>query len=438
VKNLFLLHFGDIHFGSIDIDDPAIDKKDQEYPEKLTDIIEGPRRFTKISKSLVSEIRNRTNSFIIISGDLTTQGNVEKIEECLKFLKNAIPKEYFGNREESRVFIVPGNHDIDRTKVDDEDLRPKFSPLIASMKKEKFTPIPCLHANIKNFKKDDCSIVLFLLNSCIGCGERRYFPKEIREKFQEFIESGENINSNFPLFEIIDTPLISDECITDITDEIKRNHIGFPIIVTHHNLLPSKSTEIAQYSGLLLNGGKLRDALVSLNRPILFIHGHVHEDSIEIIQSPKYLKSKIICISVPLLFPNKKDPHRKHFGYNKFRVIFSDDNEPLGIEIISFRLNGGISENRERIKFLDPPESLNYLSDLDKKILDFFRTSTKAVYNIKEITMSLNDTAHSSFTYDDIEKSVDQLDWLGIVKYEKEHFEIKGIKIPNRYVGRVI
>ena len=57
------------------------------------------------------------------------------------------------------------------------------------------------------------------------------------------------------------------------------------VIVAHHNLLPQRLPRLAPYTELV-NGGALRASLGELGKPVLYLHGHIHEDPIEILRSP--------------------------------------------------------------------------------------------------------------------------------------------------------
>jgi predicted MPP superfamily phosphohydrolase len=437
VKNINIIHFSDIHCGTIEKEDPPLEQKTPFYPENLADLVQGPRRFKKISKSLIEQFRNGLNNIILISGDLTTYGKIENYELFLKYLRKRIPSEFFEKDSNFGVFIVPGNHDIDENKIDSGDLHPKFMPIINSLKKHGFYPIPCKNATNKKIEKESCSVLLVLLNSCIGCREIQYFPRDLQPYIQDYFDKESNRNPKFPLFNRFDTPFISEESIEDISRYISEQDTSLPIIIAHHNLLPPHNTEISIFSEML-NGGKLRDVLKSFNKPILFLHGHIHEDQVEIIQSPFYPNSKIICISAPMLFPNKEDKLGTIFGFNVIQIVFSDEGNILGCEIIFYRLDKNLMPFKTRIRFIIPPESGFYLLEEDREILKFITSSSTDKIYLKDINKFLNEGNIDENIYGNIEKILDKLDWLNLVKYDKDGFKSRSIVIPGRYVQRVI
>lgn len=87
------LHLSDFHIG-----------KDGYEQDKI---------FKNILKHIEDEVKEKTLNLIFITGDISNR-NSEK--EYYAFIENFLEK--IPNKENIKIYIVPGNHDIDRIKVD--------------------------------------------------------------------------------------------------------------------------------------------------------------------------------------------------------------------------------------------------------------------------------------------------------------------------------
>ena len=372
LKGITLLHIGDIHYDYIDKDDRPIDGKDLQFPESLDEILP-EESYQVIINSFMHEIEEAPLA-ILLSGDLSTRGKIESYKDCLHFLRKRIRPDYFNSAPFQKLFIVPGNHDIDRGKISEQSLYLKFKPIQEALEEKSFPEIPVPDLKTEKLCQDlACNILVISINSCIGCGERRYYPEKIRDAISKSLDCNEEDKDDEELmelcYEVIDTPVIKDEdvdkmihCIQSYGEDL------LPIILTHHNLLPQKRPRIAMYTELL-NSGDIRERLLMLNRPIIYLHGHLHDDPIEIIQSPRHEKAKIICISAPLLFPNTKDETKK-FGFNKIKIICGEYGIPIGCKITYHRpIEVNVDKKEERIRFRDPPDTIALATQEEKDIL---------------------------------------------------------------------
>lgn len=428
MKEITLLHIGDIHFPDRDEEERPLFRRDSGFHTAMEEIL--PKAsYMIVLEDLLEEI-DKEPSAILFSGDLTTKGEIKGYNECLDFIKERVPLSYF-EESNQKLFIVPGNHDLVREGISEESLTTKFDLIKKSINLKNFPelPIPTTkHGIIKN--QNSSSVLIISINSCIGCGEIRHFPKEIQYSIHELFEKIKN-ESDKKLMDILcnelDTPVIEEKDITTAIKCIQQNETCLPILLAHHNLLPQRTIRLVAYSELL-NGGHLRDKLMTLNKPVLFLHGHIHDDPIEIINSPRYKKSKIICISAPLFIPIK-ETSSKNIGFNKIKIIFGDD-VPIGCEIELHRLNGAKMERKkERIRFWDPPNTVALLTE-EEKIFSY--VDSKMVY-LNKIKSRYNGREEKKLTIEEVEEYVDRLSWLGLVEYENRD----GPK-ELRCVGKVI
>ncbi|MEL4304376.1 metallophosphoesterase [Methanococcoides sp. LMO-2] len=415
MKDIILMHIGDIHFKNIIKMDMPINIVDTQESLNVIDrnIHVSRNKYEIISESLLAEIQNSTVA-ILISGDLTTNGEVESYNDCLDFLKSRIDSEFLDSECFQKLFLVPGNHDIDRKKIDDNDYIPKFEPMIDALQTKNFPDVPCDDIMVEKICEEDSfsKLLVISVNSCIGCGENKYFPPEIRDHLTPLLTD----------YEVMDTPLIANDHIDKMIEAIMENNDFLPLILTHHNLLPLKRTNYVTIHADLINSGILREKLLMLNKPILYLHGHIHDDPIEIIQSPNYEKSKIICISAPLLFPIEKIRGSPKFGFNKIRII-SGNSSPIGCEIISYRLiNNKVEKISKRIPFFCPPKSMALITDDDEFVLGMLEDNTNLYFNkvaskIRKSGQNIED--------EELIDILERLSWLGLIEYGDDDDDIK-------------
>lgn len=98
------------------------------------------------------------------------------------------------------------------------------------------------------------------------------------------------------------------------------------VIAAHHNLLPQRLTRLAPYTELV-NSGTLRASLMAAGRPVIYLHGHIHEDPIEIMAMPA--GQAVISISAPAA----------EDGFNLLEFNFTRSGLPLSCHINPWRFN---------------------------------------------------------------------------------------------------
>lgn len=411
MEGIELLHIGDIHYDFRDTDATSIDLKDQQFPEILRDILpEMPYQI--ILKDLSKELFNYPEA-LLMSGDLSTYGNMDIYRECLEFIKERVPPNYL--EEKNKLFLAPGNHDIDHTLFSRDSLFQKFDPILNALAEKGFPKVPVNKIESTELKTEYGTLILIIINSCLGCGERRYYPEELQEVIFKYINARINSKKNY---EDIDTPIFQREDIDSIIDLINSKDKSYiPIILTHHNLLTMRKLRIAMYTELI-NSGYMREKLLSLGRPILYLHGHIHDNDIEIIQSPIYEDSKIICISAPLLMPIKNNKNNK-FGFNKIKLVFSQSKRPIGCEIEQFKFEDGrIKTSTSRIRFLNFPETIEQATGDEIRILELIREEKMVfLFRLRE---AYRERFKVEIDMDNLHKLIEELDWLGLVNYDRD------------------
>jgi hypothetical protein len=422
-KDIELLHIGDIHYNCRDTEVSSADDKDEGFPGLLKDIsMERPYKI--ILEDLQKEI-SKSPEAILMSGDLSTLGKIDGYRECLDFIKDCIPPIYFGTKD--KLFLAPGNHDVDRRRVSEVSLFPKFDPILDALREKQFPLIPINQNVISEINKPCGNLIIILINSCLGCGEKRYY-----HDLAEFVPKIFELNKDY---ENIDTPIFQIEDIKSMIDFIKTKDKSYlPIILTHHNLLTMRKLRFAMYTELI-NSGYLRDQLLSLDRPVLYLHGHIHDNPVEIIQSPDSKDSKIICISAPLLLPLKEAGNSKmssnktkimenKLGFNKLKIIFNQNMKPLGCEIGLFEYeNGRTIISKKRIRFLSSPFTKSQATRRELDLLDLIKE--KGMHYLFQFKNFYEEKFNENIDINELHNLVDELDWLGFVDYDRTEEELE-------------
>jgi hypothetical protein len=427
-----ILQIGDIHYNSIVRLDPIL-KRDSRFPDHLYSFFQRESTCDLVTKDLINCIDKELISTILLSGDFLYNGDIDTetrkkiIEECLNFLKDTFFSGYFNNEKKYSLAIVPGNHDIEREFANNLDISKKFKLINSTLIENKFPEIPIETAFTIEVKPNLYgSLNLCLLNSCIGCGERRQYPPTICSLIEKYDET------NSRNYEDIDTPLIDENVlITTISDVIKKEK-SIPIILTHHNLMPQKTSKIAIYSDLI-NGGIIKQFLLNLNKSIIYLNGHIHQDPIEIITSPLNENSKIICISAPLLYPIKNDQSQT-FGFNVINFLFNDDGSPLGCDVVMHRPIEQEPIKQKRIRFLEPPSTFDNLLTGEKTYFKQIKRMESPFY-LGKFCEKIN---NPDLKIEELDKFFDKMDMLGFVKYDKWSFDQRDVPMKTRIIEGVM
>ena len=126
MRTLRILQIGDVHY-PVAKQETTADIGDAAFP---TPVVESMLRLPLqgVVRAATVELEQRPADALFICGDLTTKGKFTDYEACLDYLDTAFNLKRF---VPDRLHAVPGNHDIDRSKVpfDGTDLAAKFAPL---------------------------------------------------------------------------------------------------------------------------------------------------------------------------------------------------------------------------------------------------------------------------------------------------------------------
>lgn len=348
MKTVSLAQIGDIHYPDYKAD-TCIDLKDKGMSPKIISTI-APTKLKKVSDEISRQLKeNDSIQAVLLCGDLTSKGNIDGYKDCLRYLQSVLSlsnEEFWKNRH---LHVVPGNHDISRHAINTSgDIYTKFTAITQAWTDINRTEMQPNVVRTSDIQDDKSKTTIFSVNSCVGCGEQRYLPSNISTELQKLLNeySVKAGDKSFDLLgEQLDTPAIDEDHVTFIGDSIRKLQklSDIPVLLAHHGLLPQATTRIQIYSELL-NSGNVRFALARLERPVIYCHGHLHDDPIEVVTHPQTGSGKIISISAPLFTE----------GFNLINLMFNDDGLSLGCEVIPFRLKNGsiVESNSIRISLL--------------------------------------------------------------------------------------
>jgi hypothetical protein len=423
MKKIKIIQIGDIHWpehSKLNL----LDLKDKAFPSGVAKRI-GMNPLQTSMRSVLEHCREDVTA-ILLCGDLTSFGDVNGYRHCIDYLKNNLLISCKDGP--AMISIVPGNHDINRLNCDPAgiNLFKKFEPLKESWRDISDDILPIEEVRTQNYCKDNCNCTVFSLNSCIGCGERRYLPGEISNElidiFHKYGAAGDPSDTFKLLGETLDTPAFDVERINDICSIIKNiSPKTLPIILSHHNILPQKMPRLSLYAEAI-NAGFIRSRFSRCKYPVIYCHGHIHQDPIEIVTQPDSSNSKLICIAAPEF----KD------GFNLMEIQYSDNNYPLGCIVTHLRLvdECSIEKKKEiRISFYGP-QDIEQIGHA--RISKYMAHLSRNARRFPEVVSNIRKNEQSSIHESTIADVLLECEWMGLVQIfsredDKRHWQIRGL-----------
>lgn len=345
VKTITILQVGDVHFDQLSIG-PDVDVKDQQISPDLVRQM-APSRLRSVMQAIEKLCDPAPPDAVVFCGDLSSRGEHGVYVDCVRYLNETLGLSEGRFWMPDRIHAVPGNHDIDRKSADPtgKDYFAKFVPLEEAWQDIQLDVLACADVRPTLLRgQSGGEATAYSLNSCIGCGEKRArqgdFTAMLRADLEARKKSGDEAAAD-ALWEGLDTPLFSEEHLTTVNDAIdKLAPTQLPIVIAHHNLLPQATPRAAVYTELV-NGGAARVRLAAHGRWIVYLHGHIHDDPIEVIDQRFPNRGQVLSISAPLLDQ----------GFNVVTVEFGNAGRPMGVSVVHHRYeNGGDVRARHEIR----------------------------------------------------------------------------------------
>ncbi len=427
MKCLRVLQVGDIHFPEAR-KRALLDLKDQAFPKGVSSKV-AIRPLQNVMRKIAAHCDKGIDG-ILVCGDLTSEGRIDGYKECIQYLTRLLEIDNPEKWPPAHFHVVPGNHDVcrDLCNCPDNDLFKKFEPLRSAWKdvnlEESFT---------LKFRRTDlvsgqrCRAAVFSLNSCIGCGESRHLPEEIRDELAEVLRKYELKHGLEKAFDVVgeklDTPAFIVEDIDRLNSEIDSLDTDItPIVLAHHNILPQAVPRIAIYTEVL-NAGLVRSRLSKCSRPVIYCHGHIHDNPIEVVSQSGHDKhSGLTCVAATEL----------SYGFNIISIEYSKNQIPIGCIVDSFRIqNDGFVEKLDpkRISLQLSRNAAKVCSDDTLKFLSFiFPDFTRFGKALAEVRKKM-DTNIQKRTLAD---ALLEAEWLGLAEIvdrddKIEHWQVRRI-----------
>lgn len=289
---------------------------------------------------------------VVFVGDFTTQGDQAQLTRAVRHLAGLF--RINPHSKNPKFHAVPGNHDVSRENALALGMAGKFDPMARAMLELGFGSLPVLSPIALRPGDQSRPIQLLLTNTTLGSWEKTGLPEAVlnwiekvtaREHPTPTRENSPEDSAAIPILEPsnyydqLDTPFISKRSLLEIKQLIDNDdNQALPCIVGHHNILPQATPRVSPF-GELLNQGDFRSSLLSVGRPVIYLHGHIHTDPVEIVSSPSSPGSKIISIGAPTL----------RNGVNILDIFFSRSGEPIGMMILPLRVgeDGHVSVTRQ-------------------------------------------------------------------------------------------
>jgi hypothetical protein len=396
-----IIQVGDVHYTDLENTTSPVDNKDPGFPGALSAAI-GTTPLQSIFRAVARCIEEEGPEVVAFMGDFTNRGDTQGLNDCLNYLRGLFPTNW-GPGSAPTCQLLIGNHDVDRKK--DPETEDRYHDINVAIQNAGFPCASVLQPEELVFGEASAAeLRVYGINSSRGCGQVRLLggllAKLAGPEIERILREGGSQAQLDEIYEGIDTPAIDDATLRQLREAISGlPETAMPVICAHHNILPQTTPRIAPYSELI-NAGSIRAGLLMLNRPIIFLHGHLHDDPVEIIRSPSHPRSAIISISAPIL----RD------GFNVVTIAHNEDGVPLGCQVTRHRRSGSHVERLppQPIAIWGGAEGLGMVSANGRELMR--RLSPDQVSYPTDL---LSATGWAAQTLYDV---IEELRWLGLLQ----------------------
>ena len=227
-----IIHISDLHFGSSE--NIHVDNKD-----KLESVTKFKDSNFDSFKTAIKDIVNE-NTFLVISGDITSKNETQGFEDCITKLKELEIKH-------ENIYLIPGNHDVSRSETN-EKLR--FSNFITF-----FTEYSSCFSKPRYLINHEEKLIVYGFNTV--------HHEDNEELFFLHNKDIEQFTNDF----------------NDLSSKHENVNQYTKIAVIHNNIIPHPNVEVKKYSEMF-NLFKFKYELISKGFSIV-LSGHKHQPIIE-------------------------------------------------------------------------------------------------------------------------------------------------------------
>lgn len=417
MRDFTILHVGDLHFDDLRAASADIDAKDEGITRSLQAVISGHPLQTVMKP--MAEQAERADAVLFV-GDLSSYGNLDVYVDAVKYLHTALA---LPDRALDRLHAVVGNHDVDRDLVYPGDrmrdeILAKFDPLTDAWAAHSLPILAPGEVRRSEIADGSVGLEVFSMNSCVACGEYRdhVFDEALEKELTDRAAGGDK-SARDTLFEQMDAPAFFADHVSSVSATVREMRAQrVPVILAHHNVLPQFQPRLQVYAEMV-NAGMARAQLAGCGRPVIYLHGHIHDDPVEVVEQYHPRRGRLIAVSAPQV----------QYGFNVITVSFGQRNLALGATITPWRYAHGEVRAETPVKvFLRRADQENHEATAD--ILRVMARAGHTRYsNFIELYRGEFGDARSE---EELGEALVEADWAGLLRidnlYEdRQHWTIR-------------
>ncbi|GEM_PF-4811413 len=394
-----LFHLGDVHFPDHD-EDSIADDKDKGFDRRVAAKI-APNPLNVVLKHIVNEAtHSEVEPVFLLSGDLTSRGEIEPYKAFVERLDDLLLSRLGVNA----VHAVPGNHDIVQNLVESNE---QYDHMIQTWDAVKPGENVIASDRVRRVEMElgTSNLNVYSVNTCAGCGGRRDLLDGVKGDLILGVRDSETDEQK--LYESLDTPAVELDHLQTLASMIGDEGRNVSVVLAHHNLLPQRIPRIDIYTELI-NSGSMREFLLESKVPILLCHGHIHDDPIEVISTPKN-EGKLVISSAPEL----------KNGYNIVSFAVGAKGYPVGCIIEEYRIKPGGGVFCEGEHCIPLCTHMEFRSKGDDRIVEYLEfLKYERTVRGSEFLGTLKDNGKG----DDVAQVMSVLDeakWFGLIDVQK-------------------
>lgn len=337
-----IVQVGDIHYPDWGQAPYQTDGKDTKLSSAVrSGVTHAPMRLVLSKLATIAE--DAQTAAVAFMGDFTSRGQKAPLAAALNHMSWLCR----GDRSrlgKPKLLLVPGNHDVSKADAANFGQAGKFEPMARLAEEYLFESMPVEEHVSARFPGTGGQVSVFLLNTTLGSWEPYLLPEPLEvvvKREPDGVISASAAKADIPVagacedaaplgyYDQLDTPYVSARSLQDLREAVRDTPRGDAIVIIgHHNLLPQEQPRLSSYAELL-NAGYFRRFLLSLERPIVYLHGHTHRDTVEEIVDPRKSHARVVCIAAPKL----------EEGFNEISFHFDPRSGALGLRLLPWRLS---------------------------------------------------------------------------------------------------
>lgn len=277
--SLRILHISDLHFTSSSRKEPVWGQQTGIFGNIAEEI---DKIFLNHLKRFLGRFsEDQWPKIVIVSGDLVEKGGHEigEFARATQFLSDLAS--VLKISEQKRIFVVPGNHDVNWYKG--VDIEQRFEDYFNAV--EKFSSPELSRRGLKLHHEDlsnivqDISLELTLFISPTYSGVPDETVNEIKRRVSELQEKIREVQAGVDAeihedFKLLDIAAIGADQRRQIQTSNHADKEPIRIAVLHHHLLPDNQLEVSQFESVV-DAGRTIDELIA-NKYDLVLTGHKH------------------------------------------------------------------------------------------------------------------------------------------------------------------